>query len=429
MSDTTTGRRGFLRTLAAGAVAAPFLARAEAVDAALRATLTRVEVGDGSAAAVRAVREEYFLAEDLSYLNHASIGTVPRLVHDAHVAHLELCETNPALYVWGRVWRDVTEVTRRAAADLVRCEADDIAITHSTTEGFNILAAGLPLGPGDEVLFSTLNHPGASVPWERMATERGFTVRQFDFPLDGAPFLDDERVVALHAEALSPSTRVLVFPHVDNMIGLRHPMAAITAMARARGVEFVTVDAAQSAGMIPVDLASAGVDAYAMSPHKWVQSPKGLGLFYTAPEVRQRIRPLWFRSAMSQGATARRFEDYSTRAWPAVVALGDALAFQAALGEAEKARRYHALWTRVRDRVESEPRLAWRSPQEWSSGSVIMAVEVLGQNAPSVGRMLMEDHAISVRAFGAPLNTLRISPNVSTSFEELDAFLDIVASS
>lgn len=428
MSDTITGRRGFLRTLAAGAVAAPFLVQVQELDAALRSTLARVEVGDGSSAAIQAIRDQYLLSPGLNYLNHASIGTVPRLVHEAHVAHLELCETNPSLYVWGRIWRDVTEVTRQAAADLIRCAPDDVAITHSTTEGFNILAAGLPLGPGDEVLFSTLNHPGASVPWERMATERGYTVRTFDFPLDEGPTLDAERVVAIHEEALSPATRVLVFPHVDNMIGLRHPMAELTAMARGRGVEFVTVDGAQSAGMIPVDVISAGVDAYAMSPHKWVQSPKGLGLFFARDEVRERIRPLWFRSSMSEGSTARRFEDYSTRAWPAVVALGDALAFQASLGEDEKERRYRALWSHTRDRVAAEPGLAWRSPERWESSSAIMAVEVLGRQAPVLGRALQEEHGVSVRSFGSPLNSLRISPNLATSLADLDAFLEAITS-
>jgi selenocysteine lyase/cysteine desulfurase len=412
--------------VAAGALAAPLLARAEALEAALDTTLSAVKVGGGAGVDVQALKAQYLLSDELTYLNHASIGTVPRVVHEAHVAHLELCEAHPSLYVWGRVWRDVTEVTRRAAADLLRCVPDDLAITHSTTEGFNILAAGLPLGPGDEVLFSTLNHPGASVPWERMAAERGFTVRRFDFPLRDAPSLDDETVVGIHSAALSPATRVLVFPHVDNMVGLRHPMAALTTMAREAGVEFVAVDGAQSAGMIPVDLAASGVDAYAMSPHKWVQSPKGLGLFYARAGVRERIRPLWVRSGMSLGTTARRFEDYSTRAWPAVVALGDALAFQASLGETEKDRRYRALRDRVLQRVEASRGLAWRSPRRWQSGSVIMAVEVLGREAPALGRTLLEDHGVVVRAFGPPLNTLRISPNVGTSHEELDAALELL---
>ena len=122
------------------------------------------------------------------------------------------------------------------------------------------------------------------------------------------------------------------------------------------------------------------------------------------------------------------YEDYSTRAWPAVVALGDALAFQASIGEAEKQRRYRALWGTVRERVDAEAGLEWRSPRDPELFSVIMAVEVLGVSAPQLGARLGEEHGVSVRAFGPPLNTLRLSPNVGTSDEELVRFLDIVSS-
>lgn len=138
----------------------------------------------GSVSAVRRLREQYLLAPDLLYLNHASIGTVPRPVVDAHVGYIELCETHPSLYVWGSVWRDVAEGVRAQAAALLNCVPDDLAITHNTTEGFNVLAHGLPLVAGDEVLFSSINHAGAAVAWDALAERRGFTVRRFTFPVE-----------------------------------------------------------------------------------------------------------------------------------------------------------------------------------------------------------------------------------------------------
>ncbi|MDA0328796.1 MAG: aminotransferase class V-fold PLP-dependent enzyme [Gemmatimonadetes bacterium] len=199
---------------------------------------------------------------------------------------------------------------------------------------------GLPLGPGDEVLFSSLNHPGASVAWQVMSSRSGFSVRTFDFPVLRGAEMTPEEVVRIHADQIRSGTRVLVFPHVDNIIGMNHPMAAIAAAAREKGVEFVLVDGAQSAGMVPVDLSSAGVDAYAMSPHKWVQSPKGLGLFWASSALQSVLPRMWLRTPGDAiDASARKYEDYSTRAWPAVVALGDALSFQAAIGATEKARR------------------------------------------------------------------------------------------
>lgn len=253
-------------------------------------------------------------------------------------------------------------------------------------------------------------------------------MRSFDFPVTRGAEMTVEEVVALHTKEIRRNTRVLVIPHVDNMIGMTHPLRAIADAARERGVEFVVVDGAQSAGMVPVDLSEAGVDAYAVSAHKWIQSPKGLGLFWASPELRAVVPRMWFRTPGERiEESSRKYEDYSTRAWPAVVALGDALAFQAAIGEAEKQRRYSALWSKVHDRTEAEGALTWRSPRERALRSVIMAVEVVGVSAPELGASLLNDHGIVVRSFRAPLNTLRISPNVATSDEELTAFMDEVA--
>jgi selenocysteine lyase/cysteine desulfurase len=429
MSHTLTTRRGFLGALAAAAVSPAMLTRLEEIDRALARGLPRRTAGTGPEVA-RALSAQYMLSEDILYLNHASIGTVPRAVHEAHVAYLELCESHPSLYVWGPAWRELTEETRASAAGLLRCDPDDLAVTHNTTEGFNVLAHGLPLRRGDEVLFSSLNHPGASVPWTGLAETRGFDVRRFEFPLERADRLDEEEVVALHVGALSPRTRVLVFPHVDNMIGLRHPVRSLAAAAKDRGVEFVLVDGAQAAGMIPLDLRGSGADAYAMSPHKWLQSPKGLGLLYVAPQLRTRLPPMWFRTPRTrEEGSARQYEDYSTRAWPAVAALGDALAFQLALGENEKVERYRDLRRRIRDRVDAEPGLRWRSPREWPLGSMIVAVSVAGRDASALAGPLLHEHGLVLRAFGPPFDALRLSPNVATSEEEVDRALDALAAS
>lgn len=427
MNGTQTTRRRFLRTLVASGAALPVVARAEGIEAALSTGSSAFPLDPTSEASVRRLRDQYLLSDDLIYLNHASIGTVPAAVHRAHIGYLELCESYPSLYVWGG-WREVTEGIRGQAAALLGCRADDLAITHNTTEGFNILAHGLPLGPGDEVLFSSLNHAGASVPWDVLQRHGGFSVRRFDFPIERAPELTVDEVVAAHAEAIRPETRVLVIPHVDNMIGMNHPVRAIADAARARGVDFVLVDGAQSVGMLPVDLSAAGVDAYAMSPHKWLQSPKGLGLFWVSSELQTVLPRMWHKTGGTGiEETARKYEDYSTRAWPAVIALGDALDFQAAIGVQEKARRYDVLWNHVRSRVQADGRLEWRSPAAPELRSIIMAVGVRGASAADVGPRLLESVGAEMRAFRGAFDALRVAPNVTTAEAELDRFLDAAA--
>ena len=374
----------------------------------------------------RDFRDEYSLASDVVYLNHASIGTIPRIVQASHMAYLEACERNPWLHMWGGVWEEPREAIRAKAATYLGCEADEIALTHNTTEGFNVLAAGLALEPGDEVLFSTLNHPGASVPWYHYAETRGFRVRQFEFPVLEVPTLTVPEIVELHVREIGPATRVLVLPHVDNIIGLRHPLGELAEAARQRGVEYVAVDGAQTVGMLHVDLAGAGVDFYAASPHKWLQAPKGLGLLYVRRGVRERLRPMWVTWGQERWqGTVRVFEDYGTRNLPALLALGDAIDFQTAIGDRAKESALARTWSELRAAVDAAAGLVWRSPRSWERGGSLAAVEVEGVPSAEFFEAANRHQGLVFRPFSTlGLNTVRISPNLITTEDEIGIFLD-----
>ncbi len=424
-----THRRAFLKQLAAVAGMTQVSAMI-AVDRALGreardvASLLRAPRG------FLELRDRYLLDPQVVYFNHGSIGTIPRSVHAAHLEYLRLCETNPWLYMWGGAWEETRELVREDAAALLGCETSEVVFTHNTTEGFNVLAHGLDLGAGDEVLFSSLNHDGASVCWFHLAKRRGFTVNRFAFPLDEAPGLTKDAVLAIYDRHITPRTRVLVFPHVDNMIGVRHPVRELAALARARGVEFVAVDGAQTVGMLDLAVGDLGVDFYCASPHKWLQAPKGLGLMYVRREARDRLAPMWVTWGQERWkGTARIFEDYGTRNLAEVITLGDAMGFQRALGHESKIARYRHLWSSFRDRAERSRAVIWRSPTEWDLGASLFALEVVGQKSTDVFQHLLHNHGFVFRAFATPeLNTIRISPNLANTEEEMERFFDTVNS-
>ncbi len=424
MPESGNSRRTFLKRAGLGSLAAPALAELAAVRRVFADQLETAPRADEPLGA--GLRAAYSLDERITYLNHASIGTVPRKVQDAHLSYLEVCERNPWLYMWGGDWNQPREAARRSAAGLLGCQPSEVAFTHNTTEAFNLLAHGLPLAAGDEVLFSSLNHSGASACWFHMAAERGFSVRRFEIPLRDVPGLGADDVVALHAEQIRPTTRVLVFPHVDNMVGLRHPARELAAAARAEGVRFIAVDGAQTAGMIGVDVAGMGVDVYAASPHKWLQSPKGLGLTYVRRQIQQELRPMWVTWGQKNWhGSARKFEDYGTRNLPEVLALGDAIEFQQQLGAAAKEAHHRALWEHARVAVGASPRLTWRSPATWEMSAALWAVEVKGESSQEVFERLFRDHGFVFRAFDLPeLDALRISPNVANTERDIDRLVE-----
>ncbi len=371
------------------------------------------------------LREEYMLDPAITYLNHGSIGTIPRVVHEARVGYLAACETNPHAYMWETPWRDALAETRGKAAALLGCTTEEVAFTHNTTEAFNLLALGLPLRPADEVLFSSLNHISASFPWIHHGRRAGYSIRSFDIPMDAIPALTPAEVVAMYEREIQPNTRVLVVPEVDNVVGLRHPVAEIAAMAHAKGVEFVAVDGAQILGMLPVTVE--GADFYAASPHKWLQAPKGLGLLYVRKELQPVLAPMWVKHPRRElPQTAEVYEDYSTRNLPEVIALGDAIDFQTRLEPAAKQARYMELRRAFREGVERTKELRWRSAEDESLSCSLFAVETVGRDAREVWTSL-NGQGIIVRAFGPPTNTLRVSPNLVTTEADMVRFLRAAA--
>lgn len=417
----SSNRRQFLKgTAAAGA--ALFAAQRGFAE-----QLARLDLPGQAAGDFRRLRGEYLLDKNLIYLNHGSIGTVPRVIHEAHARYLRVCESNPWLYMWGDGWSEPLEEARKRAAWQLRCATDEVAFTHNTTEAFNLLAHGLPLGPGDEVVFSSLNHPTATGAWHHMAAQRGFAVKPFDFPVTGVPLLSPARIVEIYAARITPRTRVLVIPHIDNTVGVRYPVAAMVRMAREKGVEFVAVDGAQAIGTIPVDVPATGAEIYATSPHKWLQAPKGTGLLYVRKDVQDLLRPMWVSSGRRKTSSARDYEDYNTRDIAIVLALGDAIAFQAQFPPEAREARLRELWAFTRTQADKAG-VMWRSPNDWEVSSAVMAVDSPGMDSRELEKRLYHDHSVVTRGFRTlGLNSIRLTPNVFTREEEIARYFELAS--
>jgi selenocysteine lyase/cysteine desulfurase len=419
---TNLNRRFFLKSTLAGVAA---LSEAKL---AFSKSLNSLELGRIKNSEFVSLASKYQLDPRLTYLNHGSIGTIPRIVGEAHKSYLDACESNPWLYMWGGAWEEVREDARKRAAELLGCSPGEVSIQHNTTEGFNLLANGLPLGKGDEVLFSSLNHAGASICWEHQARLRGFTVKKFDFPLSGVPQISTNKILEIYDKQISPATRVLVFPHIDNIVGIRHPMKELAGLAHGRGVEFVAVDGAQSLGMIPIAMEGSGVDFFANSPHKWIQSPKGLGLFYARKELHGLLPPMWVTWGQKRWkGTARIYEDYGTRNLPEVMALGDALDFQSRYNPDAKEKRYQLLWKLFRNKVREAPRLIWKSPHEWQMAASLFSFEVENRSSAEVFEKMFSEWGYVFRPFsGDHFKALRISPNLFNTEEEIEKFFNML---
>jgi selenocysteine lyase/cysteine desulfurase len=410
-------RRSFLSRLVAGVAGGALLTAADRTTLQAHAEeLAGPERGDDY---WRLVKRGFRLEPDLIYLNNASLGPSPALVADATEAFRRTLDAFPSRYMWGG-WEGEKEAVRSKAAAFLGADAEEIALIHNTTEGMNLVASSLDLKAGDEVIVADHEHPSGTIPWQYWQEPKGVRLVRPTLPI-----LPDDpgEIVDVYRRAMTRRTRVISMCHVVNTNGMILPVREVSELARQRGV-LVAVDGAQAPGMIDVNLADLGCDFYSASSHKWLFSPKGVGVFFARAESQDRLKPLIVAYGWKDGSI-RRFENYNTRNLPEVLGLGSALDYQQLIGADDRARRILELKHYVRERLGHDRGLAIKTPGADELSAGITTVEVRGLDAQTVARGLWRGDRIDCRPMTTHgLNGVRISVSIYNSKDEIDLLAD-----
>jgi L-cysteine/cystine lyase len=210
------------------------------------------------------------------YLNAGTAGPLPsetqRAMDEQAARELQVGRASTDQFPW--LLERFAETRASVAAVLVG-DPDDIALTHSTTDGMNAAITSLPWAPGDRVLTTRHEHPGGLGPLLALGERLGVEVEYVDIG-DGG---DEGLIVHAFATALERPARALVVSHVLWTTGAVLPVARLAGLARGAGAASI-VDGAQSAGAIPVSVEDLGVDAYAIPAQKWLLGPEGMGALW-----------------------------------------------------------------------------------------------------------------------------------------------------
>ena len=278
--DTLLSRRKLLGALGAAALVAPALAPGQ--------TYPPDIVPFSSTGIWPWLRAQLVLEPGVSWLDTAGFGPTARAVLVREYRQLEqqsldfrsFADTSGAAFVRQAL------VT---SGQFFGADPGDLVLTSGTRAGLALLASGLDLQAGDEVVTTEHDHPAVVNVWLAQAKRRGLQVVQV--PQPGVPSAPEEFIKRIGA-AISPKTKVLLISHVQYTDGSVLPVREICALARGRGV-FTIVDGAQAAGQLfPLNLPVIGCDAYATCLHKWLNGPAGTGLLYLRRDVHARVWPL-----------------------------------------------------------------------------------------------------------------------------------------
>ncbi|HJV09499.1 MAG TPA: aminotransferase class V-fold PLP-dependent enzyme, partial [Acidimicrobiales bacterium] len=174
----------------------------------------------------------------------------------------------------------------KVAALLGATSTQEIIFVRGTTEAINLVAQAYGrsvVGPGDEIVLTTLEHHSNIVPWQLLAKEKGASLKPVRIDDRGDVQLDH------YASLLGPRTRIVALTQVSNALGTIVPVEAMAAMAKAVGA-VVVVDGAQGVPHMPVNVEALGADFYAFSGHK-IYGPTGVGVLWGRRQLLETMPP------------------------------------------------------------------------------------------------------------------------------------------
>lgn len=366
-------------------------------------------------------RADFPALEEYVYLNSASISLMPL------PALQEMERYERAILYAGTVSLDeeaevqALDGARVGAARLLGVAPGTIAIASSCTEALCQLAWAIQ--PSGNIVSIDIEFPSVVYPWTRVAKDTGAEVRL-------VRVADDPGSLGLDAIAdlVDDETAVICVSHVQYATGLCLDLRALAKLAHDHGALCI-VDATQSAGVVPLQVAESGVDAVVATAYKWMCGPFGAAIFYMHPDLMNRLEPalvgwrgtadMWHFDAarLTYGADMRRFE-FSTMSYAAGFGFAKSLQYMAAIPVASV---YEYCGDLTDQLIAGLDRLGANvlSPRERVRRGSIVTARFPGYDGEQVAAELNRRGVIVSPRFGAT----RFSPHLFNNAEDVDRAL------
>ena len=308
----------------------------------------------------RGVAGQFQLPTGITNLENGFWGVMARPVFDAYQAHLARVNTDGVYYIRTSYTQHLEAARARVAAAL-GAHVEEIAFTRGATESMQALIGGYNrIKPGDAVLYGDLDYQGMQYAMNWLVARRGVRVVKIAMPEPATA----ARLLEAYAAALDANrdVRMMLLMHCSHKTGLVFPVTELVALARARGVD-VLVDAAQSWGQIPFNVASLGADFVGLTVQKWIAGPIGLGAIYIRKDRLPDIDRMMADEDQPADSILSRVHS-GTVNFAAALTAPAALDFHERIGPGNKAARLRYLRDRWVNAVRGVPGVEILTPDE-----------------------------------------------------------------
>lgn len=375
-----------------------------------------------------AVRAQFRLERGWIHLGAFLLASHPKMVRDAIERLRRRLDARPVQTVHDE-WPRYERAVLRAAAEYLRTDAADIALTDSTSMGLALLYNGIDLRPGQEALATRHDFFVTRDTLRARAERLDASYREISLYDEQRERITEESIVERLIAAVTSRTRVVALTWVHSSTGVKLPirriadrLAEINAGRGERDRVLLCVDGVHGFGVENVTMADLGCDFFVAGCHKWLFGPRGTGLVWGRPEAWPLASPTIpsFTDVGTPGSasTPGGYHSFDHR-W----ALTQGFAFQRWVGKARVASRTHALNSRLKAGLAEMSHIKLYTPAAERLSAGIVCFDVRGMAPPEVVERLRTRRIIATATPYVP-SYARVSPSILNTPVEIDRVLD-----
>lgn len=365
------------------------------------------------------VRSHYELHPDFINLESGYYNIIPQPTVNALVKHINRVNLEGSYYMREHRFDDKYSITNKLA-DLVGCHGDQLIITRNTTESLDLVIGGYPWKNGDEAIHALQDYGAMQDMFNQIAERHGVIIKKVSVPNHPK---SDEEIVALYESQITPKTKLMMVCHMINITGQILPIKKICEMAHRHGVE-VMVDGAHCIGHFDFQIEELNCDYYGSSLHKWLATPLGAGLLYVKKEHTSKLWPL-LADGEKNPESIVRLSHVGTHPVHTDLSIIDAMEYLQWIGIHRKENRLRSLKERWLFALKDHPNVILNTPFESKKSCGIGNIGLKNMPPTELALRLFEDFKIFTVAIDyANVQGCRISPNVFTTIEEIDIFVE-----
>ena len=320
------------------------------------------------------------------HLNNAGSSLMPQPVLEATTSYLQL-EAQIGGYEAAKRAHDQIEHVYDAAAQLIHCTREEIAIVENATRAWDMAFYSIPFKPGDRILTSMTEYASDYIAYLQVTKKTGAKVEVIPN--------DEYGQISLSAlrNALDEHVKLIALTHVPTSGGLVNPAAEVGKIAREARIPYL-LDACQSVGQLPIDVEQIGCDLLSTTSRKYLRGPRGMGFLYVRRSLLEQLEPPFLDLHAAEWIApdryeirhdARRFENWETN-YAAKIGFGVALDYALQWGIETTWRRIKQLAYQLRTHLSPIPGVIVRDRGINQCGIVTFTVE--GVEADEIQRQL-----------------------------------------